>query len=155
MCSVVLPARSVSVVEGPGVPLPVDGAAEAFAALCDRAAERGLLVHVEFWPGSALDLVTAAAVVASAMGYLSLGYFVSRFIVWIAIVATTHSLRTHGYTAWAAGLITAGTVLACLLAVGLWRVLRARNVRKIPEQAADASTFPVPPLPAAKEKADA
>jgi sugar phosphate isomerase/epimerase len=59
-------ARSVSVVEGPGAPLPVDGAAEAFAALCDRAAERGLLVHIEFWPGSGLDLVTAAVVVASA-----------------------------------------------------------------------------------------
>jgi sugar phosphate isomerase/epimerase len=59
-------ARSLSVVEGPGPPLPVDGATEAFAALCDRAAERGLLVHIEFWPGSALDLATAASVVASA-----------------------------------------------------------------------------------------
>ena len=59
-------ARSISVVEGPGAPLPVDAAAEAFAALCDRAAARGLLVHVEFWPGSSLDLVTAAAVMAKA-----------------------------------------------------------------------------------------
>jgi sugar phosphate isomerase/epimerase len=41
-------------------------AAAAFAALCDRAAEHGLLVHVEFWPGSALDLATAAAVVEAA-----------------------------------------------------------------------------------------
>ena len=49
-------ARSISVVEGPGAPLPVDVAAEAFAALCDRAAARGLLVHIEFWRGSGLDL---------------------------------------------------------------------------------------------------
>ena len=59
-------ARSISVVEGPGVPLPVDVAAEAFAALCDRAAGRGLLVQVEFWPGSSLDLATAAAMVTRA-----------------------------------------------------------------------------------------
>src|SRR5262249_5675376 len=58
--------RSVRRAEGRGPPLPADGAAEAFAALCDRAAERGLLVHIEFWPGSALDLATAASVVASA-----------------------------------------------------------------------------------------
>ncbi len=58
-------ARSVSVVEGPGAPLPVDAGAEAFAALCDRAAARGLLVHIEFWPGSRLDLATAAAIVAA------------------------------------------------------------------------------------------
>ena len=43
-------------VEGAGAPLPVDVAAEAFAALCDRAARTDLLVHIEFWPGSALDL---------------------------------------------------------------------------------------------------
>jgi sugar phosphate isomerase/epimerase len=59
-------ARSISVVEGPGASLPVDVAAEAFAALCDRAAARGLLVHIEFWPGSGLDLATAASVVATA-----------------------------------------------------------------------------------------
>ena len=61
-----LGARSISVVEGPGAPLPVDLGAEAFAALCDRASACGLLVHIEFWPGSALDLATAAAVVAAA-----------------------------------------------------------------------------------------
>jgi NADH-quinone oxidoreductase subunit H len=35
----------------------------------------------------------------------------------------------------------------------LWRTLRARNIRKIPDQALDAGAFPVPPLP--KERADA
>jgi NADH-quinone oxidoreductase subunit H len=37
--------------------------------------------------------------------------------------------------------------------------VRARNIRKIPEQAVDAGVFPVPPLPpketTSKEKADA
>ncbi len=61
-----LRARSISVVEGPGAPLPVDVAAEAFAALCDGAAAFGLLVGIEFWPGSGLDLRTAAAVVGAA-----------------------------------------------------------------------------------------
>src|SRR5439155_18331199 len=38
----------------------VDDAAEAFAALCDRAAEHGLLVHLEFLPWSRIpDLATA------------------------------------------------------------------------------------------------
>lgn len=59
-------ARSVSVVDGPGSPPPLEAAAAAFAALCDRAGEDGLLVHVEFWPGSALDLPTATAVVEAA-----------------------------------------------------------------------------------------
>ena len=51
-----LRARSISVVEGPGAPLPMDAAAEAFAALCDGAAALELLVGIEFWPGSGLDL---------------------------------------------------------------------------------------------------
>jgi len=59
-------ARSICVVEGPGEPPPIDAAAEAFAALCDRGADLGLLLHFEFWPGSALDLATSAAIVAAA-----------------------------------------------------------------------------------------
>jgi len=59
-------ARAISVVEGPGAPLPLDVATEAFATLCDRAAAHGLLVHIEPWPGSALDLATAASVVEAA-----------------------------------------------------------------------------------------
>jgi len=59
-------ARAVSVIEGPGAPLPVGAAADAFGALCDRAAGHGLLVQIEFWPGSGLDLATAAAVAAAA-----------------------------------------------------------------------------------------
>jgi NADH-quinone oxidoreductase subunit H len=98
--------------------------------------------------------------------FMSLGWkiLIPVSLVWIAIVATTHSLRTHGYTAWASGLITVGTVLALITALLLWQALRAKNVRTIPEQAPEAGAYPVPPMPAtprtggaetAKEKADA
>ena len=72
--------------------------------------------------------------------FMALGWkiLIPVSLVWIAIVATTHSLRTHGYTAWATGLITISAVVAIILAVVLWRALRARNIRRIPEQAADA-----------------
>lgn len=59
-------AGGVSVVEGAGAPLAIAPAADAFGALCDRAAARGLELHIEFWPGSALDLRTAVAIVQSA-----------------------------------------------------------------------------------------
>lgn len=58
-------ARSVCVVEGPGELPPLDEAARIYGALCDRAAGAGLLLHFEFWPGSALDLASAAAIVAA------------------------------------------------------------------------------------------
>ena len=59
-------ARSICVVEGPGEPPPIAIAAEIFGALCDRAADAGMLLHFEFWPGSTLDLATAAQIVAAA-----------------------------------------------------------------------------------------
>lgn len=61
-----LGARSITLVEGPGPRLEVAPAARAFAAVCDRAARCGLLVHVEYWPGSRADLDTAIAVVRAA-----------------------------------------------------------------------------------------
>ncbi len=87
--------------------------------------------------------------------FMALGWkiLIPVSLVWIAIVATTRSLRTQGYTAWAVGLITVSAVVAIILAVMLWRALRARNIRKIPVQAVDANAFPVPPLPAAEQKA--
>jgi sugar phosphate isomerase/epimerase len=60
-------ATTVTVVEGPGEPMPVEPAAEAFALLCDRAAARGLDVAIEFWPHSAIGAREAAAIVASAV----------------------------------------------------------------------------------------
>lgn len=59
-------ARSICVVEGPGEPPPIAEAARTFAALCDRAADLGLLLHFEFFPGSALDLDTTIAILAAA-----------------------------------------------------------------------------------------
>jgi sugar phosphate isomerase/epimerase len=59
-------ATTVTVVEGPGAPVPVEPGADAFALLCDRAAARGLDVAIEFWAGSAMDARTAAAIVARA-----------------------------------------------------------------------------------------
>jgi sugar phosphate isomerase/epimerase len=61
-----LGARSISLVEGAGPPLDVGLAARAFGAVCDRAAISGLLVHIEYWPGSRADLATAIAIVRKA-----------------------------------------------------------------------------------------
>jgi len=50
-----------------GEPLPVDAIAERFAVFCDRAADVGCRVHLEFAPHSAVpDLATAWDVVRSA-----------------------------------------------------------------------------------------
>jgi NADH-quinone oxidoreductase subunit H len=68
-------------------------------------------------------------------------------LAWIMIVAVTHSLRIQGYDRVATGLITVGAVVALILLFLLWRTLRTRNIRSIPEQAVDAGVFPVPPLP--------
>jgi len=91
--------------------------------------------------------------------FMALGWkvLIPVSLVWIAIVATTRSLRTEGYTAWANGLIVAGTVFALLVAMLLWRSMRVKTVRTIPVQAVDAGAFPIPPMPGAtaKEKADA
>jgi sugar phosphate isomerase/epimerase len=62
-----LGARSVNAVVFAARPVPEDALVEAFARLCDRAAEHGLLVHLEFLPfcqvrdaDSALAIVEAA-----------------------------------------------------------------------------------------------
>jgi NADH-quinone oxidoreductase subunit H len=81
--------------------------------------------------------------------FMALGWkvLIPVSLAWIMIVATTHSLDTRGYSGWAAGLITVGAVLVIILAIALWRALRARIVRVIPEQPVEAGAFPVPPLP--------
>jgi sugar phosphate isomerase/epimerase len=63
----VLGARSVNAADVIGGDWGVDGAAASFAALCDRAAERGLLVHLEWLAWSRIpDLATALEVVTRA-----------------------------------------------------------------------------------------
>ncbi|HEX4127445.1 MAG TPA: sugar phosphate isomerase/epimerase [Acidimicrobiales bacterium] len=60
-------ARSLNAVDVFGGAWTLDEAAAAFAGLCDRAAEHGLLVHLEFLPWSRIpDLATAWQVVAAA-----------------------------------------------------------------------------------------
>ncbi len=63
----VLDARSISVVDPFLRTAPLDRMAEAFARLCDRAADHGLLVHLEFlsW-GPVPDLRTAWEIVRLA-----------------------------------------------------------------------------------------
>ena len=60
-------ARSVNAVDIFGGTWSLDDAADAFADLCDRAAERGLLVQLEFLPWSNIpDLEAAWYVVGEA-----------------------------------------------------------------------------------------
>jgi sugar phosphate isomerase/epimerase len=62
-----LGARSLNAVDVFGGAWSTDEAAEAFAGLCDRAADHGLLVHIEFLPWSKIpDLATAWAIVKAA-----------------------------------------------------------------------------------------
>jgi 4-hydroxyphenylpyruvate dioxygenase len=62
-----LGVESVSVIEGLGVRYPVDLLTERFAAFCDAAAQRGLLVHLEFMPFSGVpDLATGWTIVRDA-----------------------------------------------------------------------------------------
>ncbi|MGA4545795.1 sugar phosphate isomerase/epimerase family protein [Uniformispora flossi] len=59
--------RSLNVVEIAGAHVEPEAAAEAFAALCDRAADHGLLVHLEFLPWSGIpDLAAAVRIAALA-----------------------------------------------------------------------------------------
>jgi sugar phosphate isomerase/epimerase len=66
--AVALGARSVTALEVAGrLRLSDEVRAECFADLCDAAADRGLLVHLEFFPFSPVnDLVRALALVRSA-----------------------------------------------------------------------------------------
>jgi sugar phosphate isomerase/epimerase len=60
-------ARSLNAVDVFGGKWSVDDAAEAFAGLCERADEHGLLVHLEWLPWSKIpDLATAADIVRLA-----------------------------------------------------------------------------------------
>jgi sugar phosphate isomerase/epimerase len=60
-------ARSLNAVDVFGGTWSLDAAAAAFAGLCDRAAEHGLLVHLEFLPWSRVpDLATAWRVIRGA-----------------------------------------------------------------------------------------
>jgi sugar phosphate isomerase/epimerase len=57
----------------------LDDAAEAFAALCDRAAEHGLLVHLEFLPWSAIGDIRTASQVAQRADRANAGVMVDSW----------------------------------------------------------------------------
>lgn len=61
-------ARSVVAIDMGAAPPPLDEAAEGFAALCDLAAEHGLLAHIEFLPASAIRDLSAAWAIVEAAG---------------------------------------------------------------------------------------
>ncbi|WP_018601246.1 NADH-quinone oxidoreductase subunit NuoH [Mycobacterium sp. 155] len=88
--------------------------------------------------------------------FMALGWkvLIPVSLVWIMVVAITHSLRAHGYQGWATGLVSAAVVIVLVLAVALWKSLRRRTVPPPLEHGAGA--YPVPPLPSLrKETADA
>jgi sugar phosphate isomerase/epimerase len=64
----VLGARSITVIETAGRAEALLEAPEAFAAVCDRAADAGLLVHLEYFPTSAVCDCSTAAAIARAAG---------------------------------------------------------------------------------------
>ena len=68
-------------------------------------------------------------------------------LIWIVIVSCARSLRNHGYDQLTTYLITVAVVVGLIILFALWRTVRARNVRKIPEQVSEPGTYPVPPLP--------
>jgi sugar phosphate isomerase/epimerase len=57
----------------------LDDAAEAFAGLCDRAAEHGLLVHLEFLPWSAIGDIRTASEVARRADRANAGVMVDSW----------------------------------------------------------------------------
>lgn len=88
--------------------------------------------------------------------FMALGWkvLIPVSLVWIMVVAVTHSLREHGYHNWATGLVTTAVVVVAVLAVALWKAMRSKPVQAISQQSTGA--YPVPPLPhAGKEAVDA
>lgn len=61
-------ARSVAAIDMSPTPPTLDEAAEGFAALCDMAAEHGLLAHIEFLPSSAIRSLAQTWAIVEAAG---------------------------------------------------------------------------------------
>ncbi|MGV0791547.1 NADH-quinone oxidoreductase subunit NuoH [Mycolicibacterium sp. XJ1819] len=81
--------------------------------------------------------------------FMALGWkiLIPVALAWIVIVSITRSMRNEGVDEAVTWLITAGIVVVSIALLTAWRVARARTIRKIPTQALDSGTFPVPPLP--------
>jgi sugar phosphate isomerase/epimerase len=72
-------ARSLNATDVFGGPWDVDQAAAAFAALCDRAAEHGLLVHLEGLPWSQIPDVASAWEIVRRAGRVNGGIVVDAW----------------------------------------------------------------------------
>jgi sugar phosphate isomerase/epimerase len=72
-------ARSINAVDVFGGDWTVDDAGEALAGLCDRAADHGLLVHVEFLPWSRIPDVATAWDIARAADRANAGIAVDAW----------------------------------------------------------------------------
>ncbi|MCP9274602.1 NADH-quinone oxidoreductase subunit NuoH [Mycolicibacterium arenosum] len=68
-------------------------------------------------------------------------------LAWIMTVAVVRTLRTEGYSGWAAFLVIASAAVGATLVFYLWRTLRRKQIRlDLPQ--ADTGAFPIPPIPA-------
>jgi sugar phosphate isomerase/epimerase len=80
-------ARSINLVDlGKDTELSLDVAAEAFAGVCDRAGEHGLLVHIEFLPWSSIPTLERAWEIVREAGRANGG----------VLLDTWHFLRSGG-----------------------------------------------------------
>ncbi len=89
-----LGARSLNAVDVFGGPWSLDDASEAFAALCRRAAERGLLVQLEFLPWSKIPDLEAAWTVVRQAGEPNGGLAVDAWHYFRSGSAARDTLRT-------------------------------------------------------------
>jgi sugar phosphate isomerase/epimerase len=71
--------RSLNAIDAFGGDFGVEAAAEAFAALCERAARHGLLVHLEFLPWTRIPDVAAAWEVARRAGRPDAGILIDSW----------------------------------------------------------------------------
>jgi sugar phosphate isomerase/epimerase len=71
--------RSLNAIDAFGGDWTLDAAAEAFAALCDRAAGHGLLVHLEFLPWTRVPDVATAWEIARRAGRPNAGIVVDSW----------------------------------------------------------------------------
>ena len=90
--------------------------------------------------------------------FMALGWkiLIPVSLVWIMVVAVTHTLTESGYQMWSTTLTGLIAVAAATVAIVLFRSRRARRASSLspPIPEAGPGAFPVPPMPM-KERADA
>ena len=111
-----LGARSMTVLEtrgrSVGTDIPLDVVVRAFGAICDRAADHGVLVHLEYFPWSGIASFASAHGIAAAAGRVNGGVMVD---VW-------HHVRGHDR-----GVLDAQVACASVLAVQVSDIAPTRH----------------------------